>query len=339
MLRLNNARLVSAVLIGALVCVGAGTSQAGPRDTKITKVVEKVQPSVIKIAIAQEGRMDVIGSGFVVDSRGYILTNFHVVDGAPAVFIGLPNTTDTWLEGKVVTADKGNDLALVKIDLKGKSLPELMLGPSSDLKVGELAVAFGNPLDETFTVTHGIISKLQVPFERKTATGSTNTLYLIQTDAPINPGNSGGPLCNANGEVVGIVELKKRGADGLAWAITADRAARIMAQRVSAEKHAGIIHGITAVELKVTADHGAKRQSVLVKELKDKAPAAKGGVKVGDRILKVGDQSVRNAFDLERAFWSNKPGDKVTITVERDGAKVKIEVTLEGDGIEPEIKD
>lgn len=332
----SNARLVSGTLL-VLVCLfGPGNAVADQRDSKITKVVKKVQPSIVRIAVPSEGDMDVIGSGFVVDSRGYILTNFHVVDEVAKVFVGLPD--DTWLEAKVVTADKGNDLALIKIDAK-KALPELQLGPSSDLRVGELAVAFGNPLDEVFTVTHGIISKLKVPYERDAGGGKTNTMYLIQTDAPINPGNSGGPLCNALGEVIGVVELKKRGADGLAWAITADRAARVLSQRADAETHAGVVHGVTGFELKVLASTGKNRQAVLVKSVHPKGPAKAAGLQEGDRILKIGDRTIQNAFDFERSFWDNKPGDKVTLTVERAGAKVKIEIELAGDGIAPVIKD
>lgn len=338
MLRINKMRVVVIALCTALLCSGTPSfAGGGPRDTNIVKVVERVQPSVVRIAWPKDGVMDVIGSGFVVDSRGYILTNFHVIEDVAKVFVGLYGGT-AWLEATVVTADKGNDLALLKVEAK-KPLPELQFGPSSDLKVGEPVIAFGNPLDEHFTVTHGIVSKVQVPFERKDASGGVNKMYLTQTDAPINPGNSGGPLVNALGEVIGVIELKKRGADGLAWAITSDRAARVLSKHVNAEKHAGVVHGVKEFDLKVNAKKGKQRQAVIVKTLADKGPAATAGLKAGDRVLKVGKRPVNNAFDFERAFWDNKPGDKVTLTVERDGAEVKVEVTLEGDGIAPEIKD
>lgn len=310
----------------------------GPRDTNTTKIVARVMPSIVAVARPHGDVMDPIGSGFVIDGRGYILTNHHVVDEVKQIFVSFVGRSEkTWLEASVVFSDKGNDLAVLKVDSK-KRLPELCLGPSSDLKVGEPAIVIGNPLDELRTVTQGIISKVGVPHERKNSSGGTTRRYLIQTDAAVNPGNSGGPLFNANGEVVGIIELKK-GTSGLGWAITADRAARVVAEGLSAENQAGIKHGISTVALRVTAAEGKNRQEVTVKKVADKSAAEKAGLKEGDRIVKVDGRRVTNPFDLERSFWDKKPGDKLTVSILRGGKKQDVELTAEGPGIEPEIKD
>ena len=335
-----------------------------PRDSNTTKVARKTLPSVVRIARPIKGEVDVIGSGFVIDERGYILTNEHVVAGEVTILVGLYEKK-SWLEAEVVFSDKGNDLAVLKVEVE-KLLPELRLGPSSDLEVGEPAIVIGNPLDETFTVTQGIISKLNKLHERADEDKNMVKRYLIQTDAAINPGNSGGPLLNANGEVVGIVELKK-GYSGLGWAITADRAQRILAQAMSAEKKAKVKHGIKVVELKVLSRDGkdADRQAVIVKEIASGSPAAQLEAKEasqdkqeekqeekpveskeaqtrlrkGDRIVKVDCRLVTNAFDLERAFWNKKPGDKVTVNIQRDGKEMNVTICLTGDGVVPEIKD
>jgi len=339
-----------------------------PRDTNTTKVVRRVVPSVVRVARLVDGNVDVIGSGFVIDSRGYILTNEHVVAGEKTLMVGLYNKK-SWMEAEVVFTDKGNDLAVIKVEIENP-LPELLLGPSSDLEVGEPSIVIGNPLDETFTVTQGIISKLNILQERPDEYKNMVKRYLIQTDAAINPGNSGGPLFNAMGEVVGVVELKK-GTSGLGWAITADRAQRILAKALSAEKKAKVNHGIKAVALKVLSRDGstADRQAVLITEIAagspaaelEKAPVAKEEkaenaaapeksepkekaeplalLRKGDRVVKVDDRLVTNAFDLERAFWDKKPGEKVIITVLRDSKEVKATIVLTGDGVKPEIKD
>lgn len=317
-------------------------ASAGPRDTKTSEIVEKVMPSIARIATPRAGVMDVIGSGFVIDSRGYILTNQHVVDGEKELYIGL--TDNLWVLGEIIFNDEGNDLAVLKIDAK-KPLPELRLGPSSDLKVGEPAISVGNPLDEAFTVNQGIISKLQVLNEREVTDPSSFfggkvkvKRYLIQTDAAINPGNSGGPLFNANGEVIGVNELRK-GFNGLGWAIGADRAARVLAKGLRAKKLAGVEHGITEFELKVTAREGEDRQAVLVKKLEEEGAAKKADIQVGDRIVKIDGKLVINAFDVERSLWDKKPGDQVIVNINRGGAELPLTITLTGDGIEPEIKD
>ncbi len=328
----------------------------GPRDTNTAKVARKTLPSVVRIARPLKGEVDVMGSGFVIDARGYILTNEHVVEGEDTILVGLYEKK-SWLEAEVVFSDKGNDLAVLKVEVE-KLLPELLLGPSSDLEVGEPAIAIGNPLDETFTVTQGIISKVNKLHERADEYKNMVRRYLIQTDAAINPGNSGGPLLNANGEVVGVVELKK-GSSGLGWAITADRAQRVLAKAMSADKKARVKHGIKAVELKVLSRDGkeGERQAVIITEIASGSPAAeleaveaKQGNEVekkeaqallrkGDRVVKVDCRPITNAFDLERAFWDKKPGDKVTINILRDGKEQNVTICLTGDGITPEIKD
>lgn len=354
-------RMVGLVLV-AFFSLSAATFAQSPRDTNTTKVVRRVVPSVVRVARLVAGELDVIGSGFVVDSRGYILTNEHVVEGEKTLMIGMYNKK-SWQEAEVVFSDKGNDLAVLKIEVENP-LPELLLGPSSDLEVGEPSIVIGNPIDETFTVTQGIISKLQKLHERPDEYKNMVKRYLIQTDAAINPGNSGGPLFNALGEVVGIVELKK-GTSGLGWAITADRAQRVLAKAMSAEKKAKVKHGIEAVELKVLSRDGvgADRQAVIVTAIASGSPAAavetvegdkdaasenaeskekaapKPLLRKGDRIVKVDDRLVTNAFDLERAFWDKKPEDKVVCTLVRDSKEVKVTLVLTGDGVKPEVKD
>lgn len=333
-----------------------------PRDTNTTKVVKRVVPSVVRVARLVDGDIDVIGSGFVIDSRGYILTNEHVVEGEKTLMIGMYNKK-SWMEAEVVFTDRGNDLAVIKVEIENP-LPELLLGPSSDLEVGEPSIVIGNPIDETFTVTQGIISKVGKLHERPDEFKNMVKRYLIQTDAAINPGNSGGPLFNAMGEVVGIVELKK-GTSGLGWAITADRAQRILAKSMSAEKKAKVKHGVKSVELKVLSRDGATadRQAVIISEIVDGSPAAQLEVvegakegkaenaeskdkaaplallRKGDRVVKVDDRLVTNAFDLERAFWDKKPGEKAIFTVLRDSKEVKVTIVLTGDGVKTEIKD
>lgn len=358
MLILKRTLYVLAVSFLALSVYGTSFGRSPPRDTNTTKVVRRVVPSVVRVARLVKDEVDVIGSGFIVDSRGYILTNEHVVEGEKTILIGLYEKK-SWLEAVVVFTDKGNDLAVLKVEAE-TPLPELLLGPSSDLEVGEPAIVIGNPMDETFTVTQGIISKLNKLHERADEEKNMVKRYLIQTDAAINPGNSGGPLFNAMGEVVGIVEMKK-GTSGLGWAITADRAQRILAQALSAERKAKVKHGIKSVEIKVLSREGstAARQSVVVNEIVPESAAAaleaadanapkseskekaepKTLLRKGDRILKIDERLITNAFDLERAFWDKKPGEQAVVTITRDGKEVKVTLTLKGDGIKVPVKD
>lgn len=333
-------RLFTLILaLSATLLAVPDIAQAGPRDSEMPALIKKARPQVVSICAAnpelsQKKDLFVLGSGVIVDARGYVLTEDHVTRGLKSVYVGLDDKH--FIKGDIVFADEANDLSVIKFDPE-RALTEATLGPSSDLEVGEPAIVIGNPYQETFTVTKGIISRLHVPWVRKDG-GREFTTYLIQTDAAINPGNSGGPLFNALGEVVGLIELKK-GPAGLGWAITADRAARVLASGLSARKRAGVVHGVSALELKVLAREGQNRQAVLVKQVCDNSPASKAAIKPGDRILKVDGRALNNTFDYERAFWDRKPGDSVKLTVVREGKESTVALVLEGDGVEPEIKD
>lgn len=332
--------MIAIPAIAIALAFAPGASYAGPRDTPTKACAARVLPStvVIQAKIVKKGddgkpvQGVAVGSGFVIDSRGFIITNQHVIDGATQIRLRLyGDKADGWRAATVVFADADVDLAVLRVSAP-KPLPEMELGPSSDLAVGEPAIVIGAPFGDEFSLSAGVVSKIQVPKPEEGNSG----IYLIQTDAAVNHGNSGGVMLNANCEAVGVIELKL-GEAGVGFAITADRAARVAASNMSAE-WAGVSHGIKDVSLKIVASEGETRQHLILKEIAVGSPAA-AVLQLGDYIVSVGGRPIRNRFDLERAFWDNKPGDAVKLHIERNGVPMDVTLTLAAAPAEAQVKD
>jgi serine protease Do len=199
-----------------------------PRHTPLVAAVQRTSLSVVAVRFPRPGRSDAVGTGVVIDSRGYIVTNHHVVGGARTVSVCLEDGTE--LPARVLVVEADTDLAILLIKSEGgidRKLPALPLARTCDLMVGEQVIAVGNPFGYQHTVSTGIVSALGRQITMPTGAVLTG---LIQTDASINPGNSGGPLLNIDGEMIGLVVALREGAHGIAWAINAD-AVRSMIRR------------------------------------------------------------------------------------------------------------
>ena len=179
-----------------------------------------------------------MGTGVIIDERGYVVTSHHVIAGAEQVTVELADGPSFIAE--VVVEDTEYDLAVLRLSA-GKKLPALLLGPSSDLMVGETVIAVGHPYGYMHTVSTGIVSALD---RQITMPGGVVLRHLIQTLASINPGNSGGPLLNINGELIGINAAIRDGAQGISFALTADQVQRVLSRHLSAAKIAGLRHGL-----------------------------------------------------------------------------------------------
>ena len=271
------------------------------------------------------------GSGFIIDSKGIILTNAHVIDGADQVTVTL--TDGRTFSGKVMGEDTATDVAVVKIE--ATDLPVAPLGNSTQLRPGEWAIAIGNPLGLDNTVTAGIISATErsssdigVPDRR---------VGFIQTDAAINPGNSGGPLLNERGEVVGMNTAIIDGAQGLGFSVPIDTAKRIADQLISTGK---VEHPYLGVQMKkltpelkkdlnadpnspvsVQEDHG-----ILILKVLPDSPAAKAGLKAGDVIQKINNQAVLDANQVQSIVEASKIGQDLPLELRRSGQTVTINV-------------
>jgi len=271
-----------------------------------------------------------VGSGFVLSSDGYIMTNAHVVDGADEVLVTLTDKRE--FKARVVGADKRTDVAVLKIEAAG--LPAVKVGDVNRLRVGEWVMAIGSPFGLESTVTAGIVSAKQ----RDTG----DYLPFIQTDVAINPGNSGGPLINMRGEVVGInsqIYSRSGGFMGISFAIPMDEAMRVSDQlRSTGRVSRGRIGVMIAPVTKEVAEAIGlgKVQGVLVRGVEEGGPAEKAGVEAGDIVLKFDGKSVEKPADLPRAVGNTKPGSSVTITVFRRGETQDLNVTVAE--IEPEQK-
>ncbi|MDD0838504.1 Do family serine endopeptidase [Curvibacter sp. HBC61] len=270
-----------------------------------------------------------VGSGFVLTSDGFIMTNAHVVEDADEVVVTLTDKRE--FKARIVGADKRTDVAVVKIDATG--LPAVKLGDTARLKVGEWVMAIGSPFGLENTVTAGIVSAKQ----RDTG----DYLPFIQTDVAINPGNSGGPLINMRGEVVGInsqIYSRSGGFMGISFAIPIDEAIRVSDQlRLNGRVSRGRIGvQIDQVSKEVAESLGLpKALGALVRGVETGSPADKAGIEPGDIIVRFDGKAIEKSADLPRLVGNTKPGSKSTITVFRRGSNKDLAITIAE--IEPEV--
>ena len=263
-----------------------------------------------------------VGSGFILNADGYVMTNAHVVEGADEVVVTLADKRE--FKAKIIGADKRSDVALVKIEASG--LPTVRIGDLSRLKVGEWVIAIGSPFGLESSVTAGIVSA------KSRDTG--DFLPLIQTDVAINPGNSGGPLINMRGEVVGInsqIYSRSGGYMGISFAIPIDEATRVSEQLRSGGR---VIRGrigvvIDQVTREVAESIGlGKPIGALIRSVEAGGPAEKAGVEAGDIITKVDGKAVEKSGDLPRVVGGLKPGSKAALQVFRRGGYRDLSVVV-----------
>jgi len=295
----------------------------------VVEAVEKVQRCVVSISSEkfaashnrwplspednQRRLVNGMGSGVLVDGRGYILTNHHVVDKVGGIIVTLYDGTT--YPARVLQYDPVMDLAVIKVDAD-HSMAAVEVGTSFDLMVGETVITIGNAFGYENTVSVGIISALH-----RDVTLSDEQVYrnLIQTDACINPGNSGGPLINVNGQLIGINVAVRAGAQGIGFALPIDEVKRVAAEMLSTRRLASTWHGLVSSEQR----RGPKR-GVVVSEVQQGSPAEASGFRPGDELLKVGDLTIASPLDVERGMLDVRPGRPATVAIRRGNSETAI---------------
>jgi S1-C subfamily serine protease len=297
-------------------------------------VVAKVTPTVVQINVTT-AQGSAIGSGVIIDKRGYIVTNNHVVDGAQSIQVVMSDGKK--LVGQVSGTDPADDLAVVKITPPA-NMPVATLGNSSQLKVGQEVLAIGNPLGITQTVTNGIVSALNRTVSE--GQGGANLPDAIQTDAPINPGNSGGALVDLQGNLIGIPTLTaidpefNAPASGVGFAIPSNRVNFIAPQIIQSGKvthtgRAALGIGAVAVDQSVQyQDNLSVNYGVLISQLVSGGGAQRAGLQVGDVIVQVNNQDVTDTSTLTAALLTKSPGDTVPVKIYRGSQQMTVNVTL-----------
>lgn len=297
----------------------------------VPQVVEKVTPAVVGVSTKslvrdqffnvkeQEG----LGSGFIINEDGYVVTNYHVINGAQEVKVIFSDGKE--VNAKVVNYDAERDIAVIKITDDVKMPGIAQLGDSSTVRAGEEVIAIGNPLGKEFssTVTKGIVSSPN----RKMKTENGNVLDYIQTDAAINPGNSGGPLINSKGEVIGINTAKKVGEDieGIGFAIPINEVKTRLGSLSKPILKLGITARTVTPEL---AKENKLEEGVYVVGVQEFSPAEKAGLKIGDLIVEFGGKRVKTLEELNQVKSQYNDGDSVPVEIIRDGKKVNLNLTL-----------
>jgi serine protease Do len=302
------------------------------RNNPIVKAVQNVRASVVNIrgektlapvsgqASATDANRHVngMGTGVVIDPRGYIITNHHVVDGVKEIQVTLVDGDH--YTARLVARDMETDLAIIKIEA-GKEVPAITLGSSADLMPGEEVIAVGNAYGYEHTVTHGIISALH-----RSVQVSDAQFYedLIQTDASINPGNSGGPLLNIDGEMIGINVAVRAGAQGIGFAIPVDKAMAVAATLLANRNGNRFWHGVLLAPEK----NSVSKDAVTIASVEPKSPAADAGLKPGDVIEKIDGKEIRRRLDFQRAMLEHKPGDAFELSLKRSSEQISVSLKL-----------
>jgi len=352
-------RLAAAVLLGSVLGLGAPVF-AGPRSERRTatvEVCERARAAIVNIhserstqpnteeafGATPQSRVNGMGTGIIIDPRGYVVTNRHVIDNVDVIRVRLSDGST--YNGKVLARDAETDLALLKIDAP-QPLSTITIGTSSDLMVGETVIAIGNAYGYEHTATTGIIS-----FNGRDVSLNKEVSYkaLIQTNAAINPGNSGGPLLNIHGELVGVNVAIRAGAQGIGFAIPVDTMLRVTAEML--HKRTGLELGLScrdqvgdsssqvvalhevprangAPNLLPIANDDTPSRALLVERIEPGSAAHKAGLEAGDVLVKVNDQPIRCNLELERALLDKHSGETVGCTVRRKGSEKRLELVM-----------
>lgn len=353
--------IVSPVIAFTLFCLSAMSVAAQVNLPDFTELVEENAPSVVKISTVTEQKGNAtsqgnevpdlfryffgdelpeeyrynqpqpsqgLGSGFIISSDGYILTNNHVVEGADEVNVRMTNGDE--YEAEIIGTDPASDVALIKIE--AKNLPEVRFGDSDKVKVGEWVLAIGSPFNFEYSVTKGIISA-----KGRALGGNDRYVPFLQTDVPINPGNSGGPLFNMKGEVVGInsqIYTRSGGFMGVSFAIPINIALDVADQL---KETGSVQRGWLGVEMNAEFNDdielaramGLERaDGALINRVIPGSPAEKSGILAADVIVKFNGQDVRRYSDLPPLVGVVRPGDSAKVTVIRNGKSVELDVKI-----------
>jgi S1-C subfamily serine protease len=368
--------LVAAAALGGAVAVGAvamlggldrstttvvtesarepSTLAAPPADAmSVNEIYERAAPGVVQIASTSRASdafsgntPDALGSGFVIDKAGHIVTNFHVVEDADEIRVSFSNRDTVGAE--LIGTDPSTDLAVLQVDADASALTPLPLGDSDDVRVGDPVVAIGNPFGLDRTATAGIVSALQ---RLITAPNDFAIDHVIQTDAPINHGNSGGPLLNAHGEVIGVnTQIQTGGVStgnvGIGFAVPSNTVEDVVAQILQTGR---VEHAYLGIAGRAVTDDFAETYNlpveagVLVEEVRAGTGAAKAGLEAGDTevvvagqtyvlggdiIVAVDGKPISSTGELRDAIAAHKPGDKIKLRFYRDGKRMSVTVTL-----------
>ena len=301
----------------------------GTKETRINQIYDRVQAGVVSIAVSQGTSGEASGSGFVVDADGTIVTNDHVVEGASDVKVRFDDN-GALVPARVIGTDPSTDIAVIRVDPDRAALKPLTFADSDGVEVGDNAIAIGFPLGLDRTATAGIVSGLDRTIQ---APNGYSIDHVIQTDAPINPGNSGGPLLDDRGRVIGvnsqIATAGSRGNVGIGFAVPANTVRDVVPRLERGQT-------IRRAYLGVSTTETANGSGAQVAQITPGSPAEKAGLKAGnpitaaggDVITKVDGRPVRTPEDLSAAVGGREPGDRVKLSVRRDGREREVEATL-----------
>lgn len=329
-----------------------GSEQADQADSFVTRTMDEEGAAVVQINVSRSlgggfgwfipffspfspggGQQQGIGSGFVIDARGLILTNAHVVEQADQVMVGLAD--GRMMEGRVLGTDSVTDVAVIQVD--AEDLPTVRLGDSDRVRQGQWAIAIGNPLGLQETVTVGVISATE-RYSQEIGIRDKQVGFL-QTDAAINPGNSGGPLLNRQGEVIGMNTAIIGGTQGLGFAVPINTVKQIAQQLIETGQATHPYIGIQMATLTPAVRRRLNQQTpperiqaedgIVVMGVADNSPADRAGLKVGDVICSIGGEASSNAHDIQDQVRDAGVGGTVELRVQRQGRSLQIAIQPE----------